>query len=393
MKQTIPLISTFFLAVFFLSSIQIINATILTVSNNPANPGEFVNINPAVDSASTGDTILIASSSTPYEGGLSAVTGNSASGIFLDKSLTIIGSGYAGEERTMVQGLFFYPNPTGYSGTRISGLNFVGTSRILFVGSAGGTTMGSIDSVTFRDCFFGSATGSRLVFPSSIDTVSSIHFINCIIYTADLFRFNSDVYLEKFEFNNCIISGLIGNQNPSGNYSPTITEFLLKNNLFISFGAQINTNTFSGSNHLIENNIFQNYSPGLGASNSAYNYNITFNTGNDTIPVGTNVGTNNLASQDPLLSNPLDFVQTITTSPIWISLVDTSLANFTLSTGSPATNAGSDGTDIGPSGGEFPWSLGNPPVPAPPVVEVIIITPSTIGINGTLNFEFTAKKQ
>jgi hypothetical protein len=79
---------------------------------------------------------------------------------------------------------------------------------------------------------------------------------------------------------------------------------------------------------------------------NAFTNNLTFGTSNNALPpAGTgvgNTGSNNKPGEDPLFVNV----------PFNTAYAET--MDFTLQAGSPAVNAGTDGTDIGVTGGAYP---------------------------------------
>ena len=66
--------------------------------------------------------------------------------------------------------------------------------------------------------------------------------------------------------------------------------------------------------------------------------------------------------------------------------------DFHLQTGSPAVNAGTDGTDIGIYGGMLPFEVGANPY-FPQMMEITLPSGSSVPAGGTLNVHFKAKKQ
>lgn len=74
------------------------------------------------------------------------------------------------------------------------------------------------------------------------------------------------------------------------------------------------------------------------------------------------------------------------------------LDNYNLQASSPGKNAGTDGTDIGIFGGQYPFpksvqaSYVHCVTPVIPVVRDLIIQNSSVPANGTLNFSVKAYK-
>jgi hypothetical protein len=122
---------------------------------------------------------------------------------------------------------------------------------------------------------------------------------------------------------------------------------------------------------IVANNIFYGCAPIMASSqasfferNSFVN-NISFGTGIDALPpTGTgigNTGSGNKPGEDPLFVN----------APY--NTAYSSTMDFNLQASSPAKNAGSDGTDIGITGGAYPVTSGNilfKPTSAPVIMQI-----------------------
>ena len=178
-------------------------------------------------------------------------------------------------------------------------------------------------------------------------------------------------------FRNNIFTNLVSSSD-----QPTV---LFTNNLFLSFVS--NGNVFTNVSHAIFlNNIFYQGRSPLGCSSSTFNNNITFQTPNDTLPYGDNIGANNQIGVDPQFANvqggPFDLAY-----------------DYRLQPGSPAINAGSDGTDIGiyggpapfPAGGVAPYLTSAPPR-IPQIMELNLLNP-TIFQGDSLTIQVRARKQ
>jgi hypothetical protein len=174
-------------------------------------------------------------------------------------------------------------------------------------------------------------------------------------------------------YNNTIRGVTIYPVNPASGSG--ILNNLFSNNIFIfpdadnpyfslnSINAIHNTlilnNIFSGASYsfrglvgtTVNNNIFYGMTPTSAPASSGYSFrdnNFSNNLVTSTITMppaafsgGTNSGVGNLVGVSP------NFVSVAGTS--WSSTYD-----YSLNTSSPAKNAGSDGTDIGPTGGAYP---------------------------------------
>ena len=155
----------------------------------------------------------------------------------------------------------------------------------------------------------------------------------------------------------------------------------IQNNLFFdNAGSGIAFNNVDNS--IIQNNIFLNTTPGIGTNSTGNTFlnNISFNTSNDVFEVTANgnTGSGNIEATDPTLTNlPLSGADND-----WNYGYD-----ITPLTGSPVLNAGSDGTDIGPSGGANPWDSEGTFLP---LIEKLTI-PAIVTTGTDLNVNVKAK--
>jgi hypothetical protein len=174
-------------------------------------------------------------------------------------------------------------------------------------------------------------------------------------------------------------------------YYSNSSTLAVKNNLFVCGG-----NSFYGlSNAVISNNIFFENNPmdaaGSNVTTSTFNNNLTYNnTGSQgIIPSGSNVGSGNIINTDPLFTGVYSCSGGIGT----IYSI-----NWRLITASPARNAGTDGTDIGPTGGASPIYIYPAPYPltgepAMPQVQSLTIPVNSVPSGGTLNVNVKARKR
>ena len=134
---------------------------------------------------------------------------------------------------------------------------------------------------------------------------------------------------------------------------------IIQNNIFV--GAKGTTWALNRMlDAIIANNIFYGRTPSsLSAGNSTstnfqrntFSNNLSYETGNDELPpAGGGVGNSgdaNIEASSPLLTD----VPLLST---WSDTYD-----FTIQTGSPVLDAGSDGSDIGITGGPYPFTETN----------------------------------
>lgn len=312
--------------------------TIWLVDNSPNKPaGTHVlsSIQAAHDSATAGDIIHIKPSETSY--------GN----LLITKSINIFGIGFNPDKDipklSILDNIYFNQ---GSSDSRISGLYVI--------------------SINLANA------------PNASFSISNIQIDNCNIH----YITDDECCSNKSVDNLLIRNNLIGNENTYGSRSVlefgdanvTISNAIISNNIFkdaaaTNYGAidgnglLVKNNLFYGentgayeafdalTNSTVSNNIFYGCTPLANSTTSfeanVFNNNLTYLTTADSLPpVGTgngNSGSNNMQSVNPMFTNlPL--------SAKFLFSYD-----LTLQTGSPALNAGTDGTDIGPSGGTTPW--------------------------------------
>jgi hypothetical protein len=273
------------------------SATVRTVSNAASQPAQYNNLQTAIDAASTGDTLYVLGTGTAYP----AVT--------IDKQLTVIGSGYAPPapaQPTTIPTLYLYPNS---GGSKLIGLNI----------------------------------NSYLYLYSSNITVerSNIYYISTQVNGLSnmVFRHN---YMYYYGMGNPTSALIANNIIHSGGYLQTSSSssVVITNNLFMGYYWAALTTV---SNALITNNIFWQSTPGDGTvTGCTFNNNITYQTSNNTIPIGSNGGSGNLVGVDPQFTNAPNNAVNYT-------------YNYDLLPASAGNNAGTDGADIGLFGGPAPW--------------------------------------
>jgi hypothetical protein len=356
------MLAVFFISVFFTQT----DAAILTVSNNPNSPGQYTNLQTAINASSQGDTILVAGSSSSY-GSMS-----------LPWQLTIFGAGIHNPygQNTTVSSISLNNTNTslGSSGSKISG--FVLTSNLVFNGSFSGGSSSDfrIDSVVIERCYFGYLY-SGIEFGDyryKDDTIRNC-FFSC--YQGYNVRFDYvGTYDDIVLHNNLFQKGYIGT---TGSYSTgKLATVFFKNNLFIDRVG----NAFSGPQEIvIENNIFYAHAP-QGCSQCVFTKNATYQNNDNTIPYGTNIGSGNLVNTDP------EFVD----YP-FLGGAHSWSYDYHLQVTSPLIGQATDGSDIGIYGGPMPVEFGsNPPIPQ--MIELTLPS-SSVPVGGTLNVNFKAKKQ
>lgn len=349
-------------------------ADIITVSNDVDSPGQYTNLQTAINAASVGDTILVSGSPTNY------------GSVTINKKLTLFGSGY--DPANTFAKVTYLQNVTlsrfdavqSASGTKISGFNLDN----LIINTNNPDTM---KDITLERCLV-SVTVS--LSNGSASKYSNIIVQNCV-FTGTNNNIYFGAYYQSIHFNhivrNNIFNGKILGHIQSAVLFTDLSLVSFRNNIFTGPGT--GTILTQVKNAVFENNIFfrkdagDNDSDGTSAhcNGCAFNNNITYQSAFDTIPYGNNVGSGNLLATDPMLVN-----YPITGAAFSFS------HDYTLMGGSPAILAGTDASDIGITGGAVPFVVAAPPR-IPQMTSILIGPPSAVPLNGSLQIQFTARKQ
>jgi len=285
----------------------------------------------AIDAAVSGDVIQIVPSSINY--GNVNIT---------DKALTLIGIGLDPDtqigQRSLVDDITF--DEVGASGSRISGLNF---DRLILANTVGGYTLSNI--------LLENSQLDVVIGPGRTENaLGNITIRNCVLNSS-----NSTSDAQAFEL--YTTSGVIIENNIIQGQCRTAGTIqgdglTIRNNLF--YDGLANGIAFHHiDNSTVQNNIFLNTNPAVGSNSTGNTFlnNISFNTTADAFTIGLyeNTGSGNIESTDPMLT---DVPLVPGGEPNWNFSND-----LTPATGSPVLNAGTDGTDIGPTGGANPIDL------------------------------------
>jgi hypothetical protein len=374
---------TFQLA-FMLLATMTVKATQWTVSNDPNVPAQYSNLQTAVDNAAAGDTLLISGTDTDY------------GTVDITFQLSLIGSGAvfssSSVKETTKISIINLKETTANSSASNSKIIGIQSTQINFYSGFSGSTIhtGGIYGVLIEKCkvveinfkTYGQYDGywGTYQFTNRDDTIR-----NCII--SGHINLNSGVYgSSQRKYKNILILNNIFIE--SNGYSSDITasggnnhldSVYVRNNLFIQ-----NTNSvFSGVPYMvIENNIFYGAEPSTNNSIVTFNNNLCYNTSAN-MPGTGNTGTGNINNSNP------KFVNFPAQGGAFTCGYD-----FSLQTNSPAKNAGTEGTDIGITGGMFPFYAycSGPKVPTMKYI-TMPANANAAPLGGTLNVTFKAKKQ
>lgn len=334
----------------FASNIALSQA-ILIVDHNfnaPTGANIYATLQEAVDAAATGDIIQVQPSPTAY--------GN----VSIDKQVTLMGIGFnLTKEVPLISTLGTITltntidNGDDASGTIITGLNFTWLYLGVLTGPAYTLSDVTVHNNTV-DYIYNISTYSDIdnlkVYSNRVDQWLDITktIINSIIYK-NVFRgdltFDSSSPCDVIITNNIIYGDI--------DVLAAASNVTILNNDFV--GVSPTTKAFDYLlDIVVSNNIFYGRTPARNANGSASSFfdrniftnNMSYVTGNDALPPA---GTSNTGSGNSPGVNPdLTAVPVLST---WSAASD-----FTLAGGSPAIDAGSDGTDIGITGGLYPWT-------------------------------------
>lgn len=360
-------------------------STVRIVDNNfnaPTGPLIYSTIQDAVDAAVPGDVIYIQPSPTKYG---SATTFKALHfkgiGFNLDKDQPHISN------VTNIILANNVDNTQNASGSTIEGLDV----DLIRLARSGGTPSFTMSDVTVNNCninFLQVLIGANVIaenFELSNSRVSGdILFYSPLINSVirnnllETMLFLSSQQLSLIISNN-IIYGAVRKESVGDN-------LVLQNNNFIGTKNSSSSFTIQMTDAIVANNIFYGRTPSVATGGSTsdnfqrniFTNNLSYETGDDTLPptgggVG-NSGDGNIVGSSPLFVNVLLLNS-------WSSDYD-----FTLQAGSPAIDAGSDGTDIGISGGPYADPDPNFSLVTTPLPTIQIFNTSTV-INPGDNLE------
>jgi hypothetical protein len=338
----------------------VVHATVYTVSNNPEIPAQYTSFQAAIDDAEGGDTILVAGSPTSY------------GDIAINKKLVIYGAGYN--------------NPYGYN-TKVVDIRLQSESDVI---GASGSRISGLYSTEYT-YFYGNYTGGGKMENVVIERCR-LHYINFshndVTYTNDTIRNcliqDGTVRFYEGAYSNVIFHNNIFDNEVLYQYSDMdLTSVYLKNNVMLDESSYFfNSGSYRIKNMVVQNNIFYDAEP-QECNGCTFENNITYYNTNDD-PIGDdNTGSGNLIGIDP------EFVDYPSSGGGFDYQYDFTLQDPE----SPGLDEGTDGSDIGITGGLMPYVPGaNPRIPQ--VTEISFPeNASSVKVGGTLNVTFKAKKQ
>jgi hypothetical protein len=353
-------------------------ATIINVNNNVNSPGQYTNLQTAIDNANQGDTIYVAGSSTTY--------GN----IVMNKSLKLFGAGFNnpnGLNTTIGTIALGRVNAsTGANNSKISG---VVCGNITLTGSFTGGTISTnlMNDITIERCRFNNTRVALSASNNAID-YSNFSLKNNVFNMQNTFLVFSGSTTNSI-YDNCIIENNIfdGGVFDVPNPNIDVSAVLFRNNIFINKTVAAPSFTMNASNPYpgptFNNNIFYGVWP-EGCVNCAFNNNITYFNNDDHLVASKNpgsVGSGNIIGQNP------QFVNYPAGGGAFSFAHD-----YNLQPASPGKNAGTDASDIGVFGGSSPVIPGTNPY-IPQMQNITFPLGSSVGVGTNLNVNFNSYKQ
>ena len=320
-------------------------SAVITVSNNANSPGQYTDLQLAINAATNGDTLYIHGSPTNY------------GTIYLNRSLTLIGPGY---------------NPQ-------KDLPLVASLNALYLDSVAGIKGCSNSVIMGLYITYLYTSGSPFRFDNVTIALNRISQVNMYPALSSGMVFNQNLIDHFYSFAN--VNNVIIKNNIIYNATSTFSNcqsVLITNNLY--FHVTVSTGFVIQDFSTISNNIFLNVHPNTNFS--TFNNNLIFNSGSDVLPYGNNTGSGNFNGSAP------QFVNDGGGNYNGINLT----YDYRLTAASAGHNGGTDGTDIGPFGGIDPLVdlTGTPPVPQ---IKIFNIN-NTVVLPGTpLDVYVKAKKQ
>lgn len=317
-------------------------ATVHTVSNATNHPAQFTSVQTAVNTATAGDTILVTGSATSY------------GTVDITKAITLIGAGHNASPNTQFTILNLQ---AGSSNTKLIGVLITATCQFF----------ANLTNITVERCRINGTFGPF----NTGYTMNGLVVRNCVFPITNTIAVGNSSTNIRYENN------IFAGTNPTALNTNNATNVSISHNLFMHATGGTAFNNVSMA--IISDNIFWGRTPvHATVNNCTFNNNITFETTNDAIPFGSNVGSNNQTGVDPLFVN----------APARTFNLG---YNYNVQASSPGHAAGSDGTDIGVFGGAFPFVdlTGRPRIP---LVTTLTILNNSIGQGGSLNVEMSGTK-
>ncbi len=353
---------------FVLSATICAQATTRTVSNNTNIPAQYTSLQTAIDDSATGDTLLIHGSPNTY-GDLTIL-----------KSLVLIGPGFKPTGQNQLLATMGSVNVRADAAGDVENLLLLGLNiGTLLPHSGSGCGQGFAVKMRLERCILNSLS-PRIVAQGP----------NSSIVSAEQCIFTSTINGQStFCGGQGVASVLVTNSLFLSNfaYSDNVSNGVVSNCIFFGGSSRLQT----VQNTIFSNNVF--YGTLLNDANGAktgctFNSNLTFGTNNNALTYPASITSGTVENLDPLFANA--------TAPAngqnYASLFN-GAQDLNPQPASPLLSAGSDGTDIGPTGGSAAFNYLLQGTAKGPFMTSLIINNATLPENGTLQVTFGAKAQ
>ncbi len=353
----------FFASCLYILSASVFSQTTVWIADNnfnaPTGDHIFPTLQEAVDAAKKGDSVYVQPSNTTY------------GDAYIDKELHLFGIGFDLDKdaplNSKVRDIFLRNNVDGTSESDSSTITGLVIDDILFITfpSAPLFTLegvaiynNQINQIEYTGVGTYVPIDSMVIAGNRIAGITFDRQVTDVLIRNNLITSNIDFRSTSTNtgiITNNIIYGAIDKSSVNAG-------MIIQNNNFIGGASSFSFQSIM-RDALISNNIFYGRTPslsGAGGSTSTnfqgntFSNNLTNNTGNDELPPSGggagNDGDGNIVNGSPVFVN-------VAISNSWSSTYD-----FTLSTtpsDSPAIDGGTDGSDIGITGGPFPWTETN----------------------------------
>ncbi|HTH56904.1 MAG TPA: hypothetical protein VL728_12730 [Cyclobacteriaceae bacterium] len=304
-----------------LCSVVSAHATIRTVSNDANRPAQFADVQSAINASVALDTVYVNGTQYVY------------ADFTVNKKMVLIGAGYNSSNQfnlvTSVNNISFYRDAGTQDG---SGTVITGFKINFGVGIAGGSLL--ISNLRFfrnqmNGMAFGAAGATNITIYNNIITsgIDGIFQGSNVIIQNNIFTTN--VGISRFSQSSVVIDH---NLFVHGNAFGGLQFATITNNIII---ASDNTRVMDGN---VVNCTFN--------ANLSLSQNISPGSPTNSFLAQSNTGGGNIVGADPLFTACSDF-----------NNFNYSF-NYRLQSGSPGHNIGTDGTDIGIYGGQYPFPTG-----------------------------------
>lgn len=339
----------FFVAIFLLLYANTFSQTIYKVDSNPnATTGDHVytDLQECIDAASNGDMIHIIPAANHY----GTVT--------IDKELHLVGSGWVPDNQSGLTSKVFQINfDAGSSNSTLNGLVITRSDNSSVYIGVIGAPVDTVENIEIKNCLIKSLTQNNTLIPKNMIIRNNIFYGTGNYYAGVVLKFQTGAGMTEnlLISNNIICPGYLSSFYSSSNITVANQTIIANNLIYGDNGANAfgqPSNAFGTIiNCFISNNVFFGTAANGSASyGNVFSNNLTKYCGSGcTFPptstsLPNNTGINNLSNTDPLFT-------TISVTTYWSISFDLSVTDD-----SPLIDAGSDGTDIGITGGSYPFN-------------------------------------